>query len=470
MIQRRVGRRAIVVGGGISGLVATRDLAISGWCVTVLEANHQFGGAVSSLTIGGVTADSGAEAIAVARPDALALIDELGLTDAVVHPRRTDARLALASGMVELPPGVLGIPADPSDPRVASALTEQEQERLTQEPEVPHTSITAITTVGDLARARLGDGAFEKLIDPVVAGVHAMSADDADLATLLPGIESLLEQEGGLLAAVTRMRGALGPSGTAVASLRGGMHQLTHALVDDCRDRGVTLQTNAHVARIRRSEDAWHVSDLEGDEFTGDALVLATSPAQAGVLLEAVTPELAAALSAVQTTPVKVVTLLIQGTDLNEAPVGPGVLVSRQRTDVEAKAMTHSSAKWAWWDDVLAPDQHVVRLSYGKAGELPPSDEHLLEQAPRDARLLLGAEDLLVLDSSVTLWADSLVRPTAGHAARMAGLRTQIEAIPGMSVLSSALAGNGLAGIVGLARAEATRLSTTDHRTKEMST
>jgi len=470
MTARTMSRHAIVVGGGISGLVAARDLAIGGWSVTVLEAQRHFGGAVSSLMIGGVTADAGAEAVAVARPDALALIDELGLTDAVVHPRRTDARLALSSGLVELPPGVLGIPADPSDPRVVAALTEQERERLAQEPELPPISITASTTVGDLVRARLGDGAFEKLVDPVVAGVHAMPADDADLATLVPGIASLVEQEGGLMAAAARMRGALGPSGTAVASLRGGMHRLTDALVDDCRDRGVTLRTNARVARIRRSDDVWHVSDLEGDELNGNALVLAIPPAQVGALLSQIAPELASALSAVETTPVKVVTLLIQSTNLDQAPVGPGVLVSRHRTDVEAKAMTHSSAKWAWWDDVLSPAQHVVRLSYGKAGELPPSDEHLLEQAPKDAGLLLGVEEVHVLDRTVTLWSDSLVRPTAGHAALMEELRTQIETIPGVSVLSSALAGNGLAGIVAHARSEAQRLSTTDHRTKEMST
>lgn len=463
-------RRAIVVGGGISGLVAARDLAARGWDVTVLESAGHFGGAVASLTIGGVTTDSGAEAVAVARPDALALIDELGLSDAVVHPRRSDARLALAHGLVELPPGVLGIPADPNDPRVAAALTEEERARLAQEPELLATPITMSTTVGELVRARLGDGAFEKLVDPVVAGVHAMSADDADLATLVPGIASLIEQEGGLMAAAARMRGALGPSGTAVASLRGGMHRLTDALIDDCRDRGVALRVNTRVTRIHRSDDDWQVSHVEGDELTADALVLAVPPAQAGALLSEVAPGLAAVLAAVETTPVKVVTLLVESSDLRQAPVGPGVLVSRQRTDVEAKAMTHSSVKWAWWDDVLPPDQHVVRLSYGKAGALPPSDEHLLEQAPQDARLLLGVDDLRVLDSTVTLWADSLVHPTAGHAARMAALRGQIEMMPGVSVLSSALAGNGLAGIVALARSEAQRLSTTDHRTKEMST
>ena len=40
--------RAVVVGGGISGLVATRELLRAGWSVTLMEASGHLGGCVST--------------------------------------------------------------------------------------------------------------------------------------------------------------------------------------------------------------------------------------------------------------------------------------------------------------------------------------------------------------------------------------------------------------------------------------
>lgn len=451
---------ALVVGGGVSGLVAARDLARAGWDVTVWEAAAQWGGAVAPLTLSGITTDAGAEAVAISRPDGLALIEELGLGNRLVHPRRTDARLLLPDGAVELPSGVLGIPADLEDPRLALALDAAAIKQVRAEGSMPVADIPSDATVGQVVRERLGDEVFTRLVDPVVAGVHAVSGDEADLTTLLPGMAELMHQRGGLIAAAAHLRGSLGPSGSAVASLHGGMSTLTTALVADCRSRGVHLDIQTGATELERDLDRWVVTNTRGDTCTVDAVVLAIPPRECARLLHSHDTGLAGDLARIETTPVKVVTLVIDSEELDEQPVGPGILVSPERDDVEAKAMTHSSAKWQWWDDVLPAHRHVVRLSYGKAGTAPPSDEYLRQRAPLDARTLLGVQEpLKVVDTAVTLWPDSLVRPTPGHAARMAMMRARINEQRDLCVLGSALAGNGLAGVIRLARAEAARLT-----------
>ncbi|MBA3528439.1 MAG: FAD-dependent oxidoreductase, partial [Propionibacteriaceae bacterium] len=72
--------KVVVVGGGIAGLAAARELASSGFSqVRVLEAGTRWGGKIDSAVLDGVRLDVGAESILARRPEAVALIGELGL-------------------------------------------------------------------------------------------------------------------------------------------------------------------------------------------------------------------------------------------------------------------------------------------------------------------------------------------------------------------------------------------------------
>lgn len=60
-------RSALVVGGGIAGLCAARDLAAAGLRVTLVEARPQFGGSVGSHLVENLVLDSGADSFATDR-------------------------------------------------------------------------------------------------------------------------------------------------------------------------------------------------------------------------------------------------------------------------------------------------------------------------------------------------------------------------------------------------------------------
>ena len=49
--ERSPARSAVVVGGGISGLLAARELARAGVSTTVLEASAEWGGCVGSHVV-----------------------------------------------------------------------------------------------------------------------------------------------------------------------------------------------------------------------------------------------------------------------------------------------------------------------------------------------------------------------------------------------------------------------------------
>jgi oxygen-dependent protoporphyrinogen oxidase len=470
----------VVVGGGVAGLVWALEAAIRGLAVTVLEAADRPGGAVRRGQVGRVTAELGAEAFAVARPEVLALADELGLADQVVRPATSQAHLATSRGLVALPPGFLGVPVDLEDvARLLGREAAAEAARRDAVPVGPDEELPV--TLGELVRVRLGDAVATQLVDPVVAGVHATPADEAELASVAPPLADAVRHHGGLVAAARALRGPLGPAGAPVASLDGGLSRLVDALVRRLEAHGVSVRTGTVATGLRRRADGWRVATASGyldAEVLGVALpvdatarLLATATdATAGHGPAATTsPDgpldaIARALGDLRQTEVTLVSLLVASPALTAAgaPVGSGVLVAPDMAAVRAKAMTHASAKWAHVAAALPADQHLLRLSYGgrsATAEGRSSDEELVRTALTDAARLLGMADreLALRGARVTRWRHGLVRPLVGRRASIDRIDRQLGAVPDLALLGGAVAGNGLAGVVARSRAEGTR-------------
>ena len=75
-----------VVGGGITGLAAARQLTLAGARVTVLEGSGSWGGKLDRTTVEDVELDTGAESMLARRPEALTLVDALRMGGRLVHP------------------------------------------------------------------------------------------------------------------------------------------------------------------------------------------------------------------------------------------------------------------------------------------------------------------------------------------------------------------------------------------------
>lgn len=458
----------VVVGAGIGGLVSARELASRGLRVAVLEANAAPGGCVAAHDVAGLTLDAGAEAFATRGGTVRALVDELGLGADVVTPDAAGAWVHLRDRTVPLPAaGLLGIPADPRSPDVRRVLGRAGAARAALDRVLP-TRVglpPGPTSVADVVRARMGRAVLDHLVAPVVAGVYSAPPELADLDTVLPGIRDLVRRTGSLAAAVTRQRAAA-PAGSAVASLRGGMHRLVTALVDDAARQGVELRTGAAVAGLARTRRGWRLDVVGGEPVAAGAVLLAVPGAAAVRLLEPHVPE--ALTVGGPGADVVLVTLVLDAPALDGAPRGTGVLVALDTRDVRAKALTHATAKWAWLRAAAGPGRHVVRLSYGRlddaGGTSDPREwptDRLVRQAVEDTGRLLGtriAEDAVV-GSARTRWSGAAPATRPGHGEAVGRLRTALAAAPGLHVTGAWLAGSGLAGVVADARAVAARVA-----------
>jgi oxygen-dependent protoporphyrinogen oxidase len=414
---------AIVVGGGIAGMVVARDLAMGGMRVLLLEAADRLGGKVASHRVAGVVLDSGAESFATRRGTVVELAAELGLGPAIVQPNPAGAWLMPATGEpLPLPAtGLLGIPARPLASDVIQAIGLPAALRAQLDTVLAGSIGSGERTLAGLVRRRMGRAVLDELVRPVVAGIHSRQPEELEVDVVAPGLRSQLHATGSLSAAVSSIRAAA-PAGSAVSGISGGIHRIVERLATELERLGVECRLQTTVV---------------GASATGVALA-------DGGRLEAGTVVLATPLQPAAAPPTTLVTLVIDAPGLDAAPRGTGMLVAGGRPGIRAKALTHSSAKWPWLADALPRHRHVLRLSYaeGATAEGTTVDATV---ALADASLLLG----LSLDPAAVVGSDRI---------EWAGVRQATATADGVVVVGEAVAGTGLAGVILQARDQSGRL------------
>ncbi|MET4620326.1 oxygen-dependent protoporphyrinogen oxidase [Arthrobacter sp. 2762] len=462
---------AVVVGGGISGLLAARELAMAGTSVTILEATEAWGGCVGSHEVAGLSLDSGAESFATRSSAVADLARELGMEARIVSPHPGGAWVQLPDGPQELPKtGILGIPANPWDPEVRRSLGLAGALRASLDRWLPASfgTTSEVTSVSALVRARMGKKVLERLVAPVVGGVHSADPGLLDVDMVAPGLRAGLKKHGSLAAAVAAQRKAApGPgsgsakAGSAVAGLKGGMNTLVTALVNDLRRRGVDMVSGKSADTVSKTGNGWRVSAGESTYDAGRLVVALDGPAAVG-LLERAVPE----LSGLRPAPgplVSLVTMVVDLPELDGRPRGTGILVAPQTPGIRAKALTHATAKWDWLAEEAGPGTHVLRLSYGRREDadggvldVVMEDEELLAAALDDASALLtvAVTRADIVDWDVVRWAGALPFAAVGHKQRVEQVRQVCAAADGLTVVGGWLAGNGLAAVVADTRSQ----------------
>jgi len=447
----------VVVGGGVAGLVAARDLAKGGAHVVLLEAGDRLGGMLRRHTVAGLDLDMGAESFATRNDAVERLAVELGLGNDVVAPDPRGAWLMTRDGRTAPIPqtGFLGIPGSPMAADVLAVIGQGGGFRAQMDSLLPSPVGARAGSLGELVRKRMGERVLDDLVVPVAGGVYSTHPDQLDPDRVAPGLRAALQREGSLARAVLALR-SRSAAGSAVQGIRGGIVRLVDELVADMATYGVDVRLGTRATAVER----FAVETVTADG-TRERL-----PAQ-HVLASTAGPTRTAAPDR---TGIELVTLVVDQPELDAGPRGTGMLVHPDADGVRAKALTHATVKWPWLAEA-AGGRHVLRLSYatrpdgdgagdavtrpavdgagpsGTGTSLPVvPDDAVGTRATRDATALLGVPvtpDRVAGAARVRWYGPDLTA---------AGLA---EGVVGIGETSS---GRGLAGIVAAARASAERV------------
>lgn len=456
-------RRSVVVGAGVAGLVAARELVAAGDRVLLLEAAPQVGGKLRRADVAGVTVDVGAEAMLNRRPEGVALARELGLP--VVHPAVLGSQVLARGELRPLPRSLMGVPLDVDDLAASGVLSDEGLARARAERDLPAdpecADPAADPTIGALVDRRFGPEVTDRLVEPLLGGVYAGDARGISGRAALPRLVelaargSVLEQAGELVPSYDG--GAPEP---VFAGVEGGLGLLPEALV---AAGGLDVRTGATVRELARTPRGWRLTvgpTTAPEAVEADRVVLAVPPHAAARLLAGAVPAASAELGAVETASLAVVTLAVRAAEATELEGrGSGFLVPAAEGRA-IKAATLSFAKWGWVraagrgagpgsDDLL-----LLRTSLGRAGEaatLQASDEELVARSLADLADLTGLRARPV-DTHVQRWGGGLPQYAAGHVERVARVRAAVAGQPGLAVCGAAYDGVGVPAVIASAQ------------------
>ncbi|MGK5112615.1 MULTISPECIES: protoporphyrinogen oxidase [unclassified Geodermatophilus] len=437
--------RLVVVGAGITGLAAAFE-----WRrrrpddeIVVLEAGDRIGGKLDRVRLAGHWYDTGPEAVLARVPEAVQLVERLGLADRLVRPATTQAAVVLPDGRHRLPAGtVLGVPA--SADGLDGILTPDGVARVAAEADLPPLTPAGDVAVGALLRERLGDEVVDRLVEPLLGGVYAGRADELSLVATMPALAAHLPRARSVLGAAAAARDAgersrFDADAPVFVTLDDGIGSLPAVLVAAAR-ADVRLRTPAHA--LTRTAGGFELSIgpvAAPERLTADAVLVTAPAAKAARLLQSVAP---GAVEPLQGIPYASMAVVAMAFPAQHVEAGSGLLVPPV-TGRLVKGVTVSSAKWPH----LAGESLLVRSSVGRfrdESELQRTDDDLTAAVVADVADLLGLARPEPVATRLVRWGGGLPQYLVGHQDRVDAVRAAVSAVPGLAIAGAAFRGVGV--------------------------
>jgi len=463
-------RRIVVIGGGMAGLAAAEEIVglapAAPVEMTLIEAAGGVGGVLSTVRRDGWLIERSADNFLAARPEAVQLVERLGLQHELVgvDPRVRRALVWHEGRAVPVPQGFrLLAPGRIGSILTTPLLSRVGRLRLLAERFVPPRSMQGDESLESFVVRRLGREAFERLVQPLAAGIW--TADPARLSMAAACGEFLaMEREQGSLWAGEWRRARAGAAPSAAGArygqfltLASGMQSLPERLAERLRDRGVRF-IDAAVSGIERLPGAgWRISfaATAGSDaaIDADAVVLAVPAPVAGRLLASVEPALAADLQGIEYAGSAVISLGFARTDVAHPLDAAGMVIPR-RAKRRILAVSFSSSKFPG----RAPEGSVL-LRVFAGGAVDPDvvrlgDAALEAIARAEVAELLGARGTPRI-VQVDRWHGAMPQYHVGHVERVARIMAQAEAIRGLGLAGAAYTGVGIPQVIASGQAAA---------------
>ena len=457
----------MIVGGGISGLATAHAIHRrlgAGVLLTVVESGSRLGGKVANQQFGRHLVDTGPDALLVRVPAMADLLEDLGLSDETVAPAALGAHVWSRGQLRRLPTGTLfGVP-DRLLPLLRSRLLSPAGlARAGLDLVLPRRRpVSHDPSIADLVAPRLGSQVFDRLVEPMLGGVHAGRAAELSAHSTVPDIEALARKNRSLYLGLRRLRRHAPPAsgGPILVTLGGGLVRLVEALVARLGEADLRLDSTVHL--VARDGSGYRVNLVDGSSIAADAVVLATPAFVTAQLLADLSPDASRVLEQVPYVDVATIWLAYPRSAVGRALDGTGFLVPPE----EGKLLvgcTWSSAKWPHLaDDALV----LIRCMVGRRGDrrwLGMDDETLVRGVHDELTEAMGVS-ASPIHQSIQRWPQAMPQYLVGHQGRLDALDASMRDVPGIYLTGAAYRGVGIASCVAdagrIAAAVAQRTST----------
>ena len=435
-----------VIGGGISGLSTAYALMCRGHQVTVLERQARVGGKAQSERIGGFLMEHGPSSV-TEEGSVSSLARDLGL-----EHERVELGPEVRQRYIVADRRLHGIAVHPAAFVTSAFMSLTGRLRLLAEPAVPRRTGEAEETVAAFCRRRFGKEFTNRVIDSLVCGMFAGTAENLSMPATFPRLVEMERKYGSILKGVvlSRLRGKRMPA-RRLFSWRDGIATLPATLAAQL---GPRVKVGVAVRRIAAHPRGFVVDTAGAGTIQTNAIVIATQPHVAAELLGDLDAEAAFAAAQIETPPLAVVYLGYARSQIAHPLDGIGFL---------APGSEHRHVNGALFCSTMlearAPRGFVSLAAYLGGDRAPllarlPAND-LIGMVRREVAELLGAKGEPAL-ARVRHWPCGLPQYRIGHRDLLAVLNGVSGRRPGLFLTGNYVAGVSVAACVAHASHTAT--------------
>ncbi len=255
----------VIIGAGISGLIAAYELKKAGKSVLVIEKSSIAGGCIRTKVIDGFTLEQGANTL-VLTPTIHKLLSELSLLDKVSEPAFQPFKQYVWSTAHHAPREV---------PRSPVALIKTDLFTFSEKLKLVFGLFKKITVTKDDSIANifgnlLGTSVVQKALSPALRGIFGGDTSRLKLAAVFQRIADSLNSGGTLFSYAKKLKG----NRRKIFHLTNGNNQLALALVDKI-DGSIIL--NSAISQVTKVDSGYEIVVEENNQSTSTKKNIKTS-------------------------------------------------------------------------------------------------------------------------------------------------------------------------------------------------
>ncbi|MBZ5676261.1 MAG: protoporphyrinogen oxidase [Acidobacteriia bacterium] len=448
----------IIVGGGVAGLSAAYDLANAGIPHTLIEKQPRVGGVIETRQWEGCVMECGPDSFISAKPEAMKLIQELGLAGDVIGSKDEErvTYIQRHGKLVRLPEGTtMFVPTRPSSMLASPLVGWGTKIRMGLEffrgPEThPDRSVSEFVT------DHFGRETLDYLAEPLLSGVYGGDPDQLSVASVLPRFVEMERTKGSLARTLMAARSSAKRTEPLFRTLKSGLG----CLVDRLAAKANVVHGAAEA--IEKSEGGFRVrvaSKGTGDWMEADHLVVACPAWAAGELLCDVDSRLASLLRMIPYTSSAITQMVFRASEFDGQRAGTGFLVPR----AERRRLMACTFVGTKFPHRVPADKITLRCFFGGSGNdavLEEPDDALIAIAREELRAILGLTAAPIF-TGVYRWPRAMAQYIVGHGARLKEIESHASAVPGLHLAGNAYTGIGIPDCIRMGRQAAARIIAT---------
>ncbi len=451
-------KRAIVIGGGITGLSAAyrlkRESEIRGIPLEVilLEASDRVGGVIRTEHRDGFIIEHGPDAFISTKPWGKALCEELSITDKLIGTNRKVRRsfVVRKGKLLPVPEGFYMMAPGSFMPFLKSPIFSlMGKLRITCDIFISRNTDIDDESVADFVRRRLGNEAFERMAQPMIGGIYTSDAENLSLKATFPRFLEMEREHGSIIKALLAQkrnakqtsRDTSGPRYSLFLSFAAGMQTLVDALAEKLV-RCIRLHSCVTSIQQKEHGEGWHVS-LQNDEvLDADLLCIALPAPQTSKILQVVSPTLAKKLAAVPYTSSATVNFAFRRKDIAHPLNGMGFVVPITE-HLNLIGCSFSSIKF----ENRAPEEYVLLRAFVSrtANEIKKQVEEksIITTVLKEVTKLLGITAKPTM-SILSQHTQAMAQYEVGHQALVSEIEEAAKVSTNLTIAGNAYHGIGI--------------------------